>query len=74
MFVYLMAIWSILRPFGIFCAHSGYFMVIWYIFPVWHFVQKNLATLVLTLSAASAFAPINIFLIFWRKKNKTAIF
>jgi hypothetical protein len=28
-----MAIWSILRLFGIFCDHSGYFMVIWDIFP-----------------------------------------
>jgi hypothetical protein len=31
--VYFMAIWSILRPFGIFCSHLVYFTVIWYIFP-----------------------------------------
>jgi hypothetical protein len=28
-----MVIWSILRPFGIFCGHLVYFIVIWYIFP-----------------------------------------
>jgi hypothetical protein len=31
--VYFMAIWSILRPFGIFCGYLVYFMVICYIFP-----------------------------------------
>jgi hypothetical protein len=45
--VYFMAIWSILRPFGIFYGHSVYFMVIWYIFPVWVCcTMKNLATLI----------------------------
>jgi hypothetical protein len=34
MLMYCMAIWNILRPFGIFCGHLGYFMTIWYIFPV----------------------------------------
>jgi hypothetical protein len=29
--VYFMAIWYILRQFGLFCGHSVYFMVIWYI-------------------------------------------
>jgi hypothetical protein len=37
MLVYLIAIWSYLRPFGIFCGHlvclHTYFMVIWNIFP-----------------------------------------
>jgi hypothetical protein len=28
----LMAIWSILRLFGILCGHWAYFMVIWYNF------------------------------------------
>jgi hypothetical protein len=41
--MYYMAIWSILRPFGIFCGHLVYFMVIWYIFS--RFGKKNLATL-----------------------------
>jgi hypothetical protein len=31
--VYVMAIWSILRPFGIFCGHLVHFIVIWYILP-----------------------------------------
>jgi hypothetical protein len=29
MFVHFMAIWSILRPFGIFCGHLVYFVAIW---------------------------------------------
>jgi hypothetical protein len=33
MLVYLMAIWSIFRPLGIFCAHLEYFMLIFHIFP-----------------------------------------
>jgi hypothetical protein len=32
MLIYFMALWSILRPFGIFCGHSVYLMVIWYSF------------------------------------------
>jgi hypothetical protein len=31
-FIYFMAIWSILRPFGIFCGHLVNFRVIWYNF------------------------------------------
>jgi hypothetical protein len=31
MLVYLMAIWSILQPFGLFYSHWLYFIVIWYI-------------------------------------------
>jgi hypothetical protein len=31
--VYFVAIWSILRSFGIFCSHLAYFMVVLYIFP-----------------------------------------
>jgi hypothetical protein len=30
---YFMAIWYILRPFGIFWGHLVYFEAIWYIFP-----------------------------------------
>jgi hypothetical protein len=30
--VYFIAIWSILRQCGIFCAHLIHFIVIWYIF------------------------------------------
>jgi hypothetical protein len=33
MLVYLVAIWLILSPFGIFCGHLVRFVVIWYIFP-----------------------------------------
>jgi hypothetical protein len=40
------AIWSILRPFGIFCGHLIYFIFIWYAFPVLVCcATKNLATL-----------------------------
>jgi hypothetical protein len=40
------ALWSILRPFGIFCGHLVYFMVSWYIVPVLVYcTKKNLATL-----------------------------
>jgi hypothetical protein len=41
------AIWSILRLFGVSCDHLVYFTVIWYIFPVLVCcTKKNLATLV----------------------------
>jgi hypothetical protein len=30
--VYFTTIWSILWPFGLFCSHSVYFLVIWHIF------------------------------------------
>jgi hypothetical protein len=30
-YMHLMAIWSILRPFGLFCDHLVYFVTIWYI-------------------------------------------
>jgi hypothetical protein len=30
-----MAIWNILRPFGVFCGHLEYFTAIWYI--LWPF-------------------------------------
>jgi hypothetical protein len=33
MFVHYVAIWSILRPLGIFCGNPVYFMAISYIFP-----------------------------------------
>jgi hypothetical protein len=47
MLVYFIAIWFIIRPFGIFCGHLVYFMVIWYIFPVLVCcTKKKLATLV----------------------------
>jgi hypothetical protein len=49
-----MAIWYIMRPFGIFCGNLVYFVAIWYI--VWLFgifipvlvccTKKNLATLI----------------------------
>jgi hypothetical protein len=43
MLAYFMAIWFILRPFGIFC---GLLIVNWYIFPFLVFCsKKNLATL-----------------------------
>jgi hypothetical protein len=46
MSVYFIDIWSILRPFGIFCGHLVYFIVIWYICPVLVCCAKiNLATL-----------------------------
>jgi fatty acid desaturase len=31
MLIYFMALWSIFRPFGIFCVTLVYFVVIWYI-------------------------------------------
>jgi hypothetical protein len=34
MLVYFVAVWSILWPFGLFCGHFIYFMVLWYIFHV----------------------------------------
>jgi hypothetical protein len=48
MFVYFMAIWKILRPFGIFYGHLVYFMAIWYILwqfgiflPFWYIVSRK---------------------------------
>jgi hypothetical protein len=41
MLVYFVAISDILRPFGIFCGHFGYFMVIWYIFPRFGMLYKE---------------------------------
>jgi hypothetical protein len=42
----ILAVWSILRPFGTFCGHMVYFMVIWYIVPVLVCcTKKNLAAL-----------------------------
>jgi hypothetical protein len=42
-----MVIWYILLSLGIFCGNLVYFVVIWYIFPVWVFcTKKNVATLV----------------------------
>jgi hypothetical protein len=47
MFVYFMAIWSILWRFGIFCDHLVHFVFIRFIFPVLvSCTKKNLATLV----------------------------
>jgi hypothetical protein len=44
--VYFMAIWSILRPFCIFCGRLAHFMVIWHIFPRFGMLDhENLATL-----------------------------
>jgi hypothetical protein len=47
--VYFMAIWSILRPFGIFCGHLVYLVAIWYIlspfgifFPFWYVVPRKI--------------------------------
>jgi hypothetical protein len=41
--VYFMIIWSISRPFEIFCGHLVYFVVIWYIFPhFWYFVPRKI--------------------------------
>jgi hypothetical protein len=49
--VYFMAIWCILLPFGIFCGHLEYYIVVWYIFPRFGMLhQKNLATLKITLN------------------------
>jgi hypothetical protein len=46
MLAYFMAIWSILRPSGIFYGFLVYFKVIWYILPVLvSCIKKNLATL-----------------------------
>jgi hypothetical protein len=46
MLVYYLAVWSILRLFGMFLGHLVYFMIFWYIFPVLVcFTKKNLATL-----------------------------
>jgi hypothetical protein len=42
---YFMAIWSILRQFGLFYGHWVYFVLIWFLFPVLVFLtRKNLAT------------------------------
>jgi hypothetical protein len=46
MFVYIMVIWSIVLPFGIFCGHLACFIVIWYILPVLvSCTNTNLATM-----------------------------
>jgi hypothetical protein len=46
MLLYVLAIWSILPPFGVVCRHLVYFMNIWYIFSVLvSCTKKNLATL-----------------------------
>jgi hypothetical protein len=48
MLVYCMAIWFIVWPFGIFCRHLVYLMVIWHIFPdLVCCTKKNLATSVI---------------------------
>jgi hypothetical protein len=45
MLVYSFDVWSILLPFGIFCGHLVYFMVIWFIFYGFGTLyQENLAT------------------------------
>jgi hypothetical protein len=42
MLLHFMAIWSILRPYGIFCCHLVYLKVIWYIFSrFWYVVPKK---------------------------------
>jgi hypothetical protein len=44
-YTYIVDIWPILRPFGIFHSHLVHFAVIWYIFPVLVCcAKKNLAT------------------------------
>jgi hypothetical protein len=46
MLVHFMTIGAILRLLGIFCGHLVYFMVIWYIFPIFVcYTKKNLAPL-----------------------------
>jgi hypothetical protein len=46
MMKYFMAIWNILRTFGLFYAHLEQIVSIWYFFPVLvSFTMKNLATL-----------------------------
>jgi hypothetical protein len=46
MMVYFRVIWRIIQPFGTFCGHLVFFIVIWYIFPVLVcYKKKNLATL-----------------------------
>jgi hypothetical protein len=40
MLVYLMTIWSILRPFDVFNAHLFNFVVTWYIFPRFGVVKQ----------------------------------
>jgi hypothetical protein len=41
MLEYVMDIWSILWPFGIFCGLWVYFIVIWF-FPFWHVVPRKI--------------------------------
>jgi hypothetical protein len=44
--VYLMALWSVQWPFGIFYGHLVYFGSVWYFFPVLVYcTNKNLAAL-----------------------------
>jgi hypothetical protein len=50
MLIYFIAIWSILRTFGIFHDHLVHFVFIWYIFPVLvSCTKKNLADQVHTI-------------------------
>jgi hypothetical protein len=49
MLVHFMAIWSILRPFGIFSCNKVYFPPFWYAVPT----KKNMATLLETRHPAS---------------------
>jgi hypothetical protein len=50
MLAYFMAVWYTLQPFGIFCGHLLYLIVIPYTFPVLVCcAKKNLATLVCTV-------------------------
>jgi hypothetical protein len=59
--VYFMDTWSILRSFVIFCGHLVYFLVIWYIFPIWVFcTKKNLATLDDDKTAGRTIFPVDV--------------
>jgi hypothetical protein len=43
MLVYDMDIWYILGPFGIFCGHSVYFILVWHIFSqFWYVVPRKI--------------------------------
>jgi hypothetical protein len=47
--IHFMAIWNILRTFGVFCDHLVYFVFIWYIFYGFGITyQENLASLLAT--------------------------
>jgi hypothetical protein len=41
MLVYVMVIWSILRPFGVFYDHLVHFVFIWYIFPTFGIMYQE---------------------------------